>query len=237
MGVRETLRKAKDLIVESPDDSRPSDRPVDQGKSQFKPGEPPLSRIDNKSAPEQPGNPTAQAREAAGLDQAKGPTTSPQSMMTDLSVDFAGIYRQANLPSVAFTAEQMMGMLSELPTELPLDTKRRTVKVTLNTMGKSVGATPETIVADAYGKRTVLAAYVDSVSRQTEKLVASAEAEIARLRVQIEDKRVAIEVAQNKQVRAVQMCQAESAKLDNVLEFFSSDVSPASYSGHREEKG
>ncbi len=83
-------------------------------------------------------------------------SASPPVMTADGATDFSAIYRQANLPAAPFTAEQMLEMLASLPQELPLDTKRQTVKVTLGAMGKAIGATPETIVADASRKLAAL---------------------------------------------------------------------------------
>ena len=235
MGVRETLRRAKDLIVESTEDLKSSDRPPDSKDSVSPRSEQHMTRNDKRPVMEQanpPYDPTGKGAVSYGAKK----STTTETIMPDVNVDFAGIYGQANLPSVAFTAEQIVGMLSELPAELPLDTKRRTVKAALNTMGKSVGATPETIVADANRKRAVLASYIDSISRQTETFVKDAEEQVAALQAQIEDKRVAIQTMQNKQVRAVQLCQAESTKLHEVLEFFSDDVPPSSIRGHHTDK-
>src|SRR5262249_12407533 len=102
------------------------------------------------------------------LDEISAPSspTSP-SVAPDGKADFTPIYQQSGLPPSPFPAEQMLDMLNSLPPELPLDTKRQTVKVTLNAMGKTIGATPETIVADASRKLAALAAYTETLSRQT----------------------------------------------------------------------
>ncbi len=145
------------------------------------------------------------------------------------AVEPAAIYTAAKLPASPFTAEQMLEMLAGLPPELPLDTKRQTVKVTLGALGKTMGATPETIVADASRKMAALAAYSEHLSRRTEEFAAKNEAEIAALQAQIEEKRKAVQNARQRHTQTTQMCQAESERLDDVLEFFSLDVAPSKY--------
>jgi len=147
----------------------------------------------------------------------------------DGKVDCTPIYQQSALPAAPFTAEQMLDMLNSLPPELPLDTKRQTVKVTLASVGKTIGATPETIVADASRKLAALTAYVEHLSKDTAASVAAAEQEIAGLQAQIEEKRRAIQTAQERQSEARRLCDAESDRLDDVLEFFSLDVPPSKY--------
>ena len=144
-------------------------------------------------------------------------------------VEPTAIYTAAKLPASPFTAEQMLEMLAGLPSELPLDTKRQTVKVTLGALGKTMGATPETIVADASRKMAALAAYSEHLSRRTDEFAAKNEAEIAALQTQIEEKRKAVLNARQRHTQTVQMCQAESERLDDVLEFFSLDVAPSKY--------
>ncbi len=139
------------------------------------------------------------------------------------------IYEAAKLPASPFTAEQMLEMLASLPTELPLDTRRATIKVTLGALGKSMGATPETIVADASRKMAALAAYNDHLAKRTQEFVAREEAAMLELQKQIEAKKQAIIEAKHAQSQALQMSRAESERLDDVLEFFSLDLPPSKY--------
>lgn len=141
----------------------------------------------------------------------------------------AAIYQLANLPVTPFTAEQMLELLASLPPELQLDTKRQTIKVTLSALGKSSGATPETIVTDASLKLAALNAYIESLSRQADTFVVQAETEITALQAQIEEKRGAIQAARQKVLQVTQVCEQESHRLDDVLEFFSLDVAPSKY--------
>ena len=116
-----------------------------------------------------------------------------------------------------------------LPAELPLETRRQTIRVTINAMGKAIGVTPETVIADASTKLAVLSAYAESVGQQTNGLLKNAETDIAALQAQIEEKRTAMLQAQQLQVQVMTICQAEAHRLEEVLEFFSLDVPPSKY--------
>jgi hypothetical protein len=233
MSLRSTLRKAAGLLVELPPDP-PGDAPpataaeLDQLLAELESNSPP--------PPGGPAGPTKTVeqivRDAAGpnLDEiqvtasALAPVVAP-----DGKVDFSPIYQQSGLPASPFTAEQMLEMLTSLPPELPLDTRRQTVKVTLGAMGKTIGATPETIVTDASRKLAALAAYEERLTQETTEFVSAAELEIAALQAQIEQKRAAIQVARQKLDQTSRMCDSESDRLDEVLEFFSLDVPPSKY--------
>jgi len=148
----------------------------------------------------------------------------------DGSVDFGPIYRKAALPDAPFTAEQMLDLLGSLPNDLPLETRRQTVKVTLGTMGKTIGATQETIVADASRKLAALTSYAGALSSETKERVATAEKSIQDLQNQIEAQRTEIAAAKSSMERTLEFCRAESNRLDDVLEFFSLDIPPSKLS-------
>ncbi len=172
-------------------------------------------------------------RDASGPDLdavSAGPAAAgPPTLKPDGAIDFAALYAQSNVPAAPFTAEQMLDMLGSLPADLPLDTKRQTVKVTLGAMGKAIGMTAETIVADASRKLAAVAAYSEGVAKQTAEFVAAGEFEIAALEKQIQEKRQGIEAARQTQTRVQDRCHAEADRLDDVLEFFSLDVPPSRY--------
>lgn len=115
-------------------------------------------------------------------------------------------------------------MLASLPTELPLATRRQTVRVSLEALGKAVGATPETIAADASRKRGALAACVEQLGGETEAQVSRAQDEIKALEARIEEKRQAIRSARVRLAEVTQSCAAESDRLGAILEFFSPEV-------------
>ncbi|MHB9130155.1 MAG: hypothetical protein ACYDBB_03570 [Armatimonadota bacterium] len=149
----------------------------------------------------------------------------------DGKMDFNALYQQAALPSSTFTAEQMLDMLNTLPGELSIDGKRQTVKATLGSLGKTIGATAETIVADASRKLAALTAYTERLGKQTGDFCATQAAEISTLEAHIAEKRKQIDAARQQHSQVTTMCSAEADRLDDVLEFFSLDVPPSKYAG------
>ena len=121
----------------------------------------------------------------------------------------------------------MLDMLARLPAELSTDQKQLTVMATLEAMGRDLGATSETIVADARNKVAILTAHVDKLSTQTRQFVSDTSAEIAALQAQIEEKRKAIEDAQRKEAETSQACQVEANRLQSILKFFGADTTPS----------
>src|SRR5437016_1115538 len=175
--------------------------------------------------------------EGPNMDEIKFSASCLEPVLTpDGKADFSLIYQQSGVRAAPFTAEQMLEMLESLPSELPLETKRQTVKVTLNAVGKTNGATPETIVADASRKLAALTAYLDHLTKQTTDSAATAELEIGALQARIEEKRKAMTAAHLKQAQMRQLCDAESARLDDVEEFFRLDVPPSKAAAAGEEK-
>ena len=153
----------------------------------------------------------------------------PPLVQADGTIKFTAIYEAANLPAVPFTSEQIMEMFGALPAELPLETRRQMIKVSINAMGRSIGATPENIVADASRKLAALAAYTDHLGKTTNEYVALSQQKIALLEAQVEETRRSIASAQLKLTRETEICVTESERLDDVLEFFSLDVPPSTY--------
>ncbi len=232
MGIGDALKKAAGLLVELPADE------AGAGEDSFSPETEKLlddlKQMSQSRGSAPKGTKTVEqiVRDSEGpnLEDVKVPAEAPPPVMKpDGTVDFGAIYTQAALPAVSFTAEQMLGMLGSLPPELPLDTKRQMVRVSLDSMGKAIGATPDTIVADASRKLAALVDYSENVSKQTVEFITTAELEIAALQSQIEEKRKAIEAAKQKQGQIARMCEAESDRLDDVLEFFSLDVPPSKH--------
>ncbi len=156
-----------------------------------------------------------------------GDAATPSFFGPDGAIDFGALFKHANLPDAPFTAEQTIDMLASLPSNLPLEVRRQTVAVTIGAMGKAIGATPESIVADASRKLAALASFEQNFSRQVAEFVAAANFEIAELEKQMKEKREAITDAQTKQADVTRRCEAEADRLDDVLEFFSMDVAPS----------
>ena len=171
-------------------------------------------------------------RESPGpnLDEIKpAATVSTPVIDSNGSVNFASIYSLASLPTSPFSAEQVLELLATLPADLPIDSKRATVKITVNAMAKATGVTADAIVADASRKLAALAAYAKSYADQAGQFTTKADAEITALQAEIEQRKIAIKDANAKQAQLVQACTAESDRLDEVLEFFSLDVHPSKY--------
>ncbi len=221
MDIAEKLRKAASLFVDIP-----AEKAHEQQQQQQYGAE-----IDAPATGTRTVEQIVRESEGPNLDEIQvSPLAAPSPLAGDGTTDFAAIYAQAGLPAVPFSAEQMRDMLNSLPAELPLAMRRQTVKVTLAAMGKSIGATSDSIVTDASRKMAALAAYASSLSQQTKSQTSAAEQEIAELQAQVEDKKRMIASAQAKLTQAVQMCNAESDHLDDVLEFFSLDVPPSKHS-------
>jgi hypothetical protein len=234
--IRDTLKKAAGLFVDFDQDPDAALKPKpDELKEDW--------NVMTADAPEasKPRPKTVEqiVREQPGpnLDeikvQAPTPTATPPAVPVepvigpDGHVNFESIYKLANLPNVAFTAEQILELFASLPAELPLESKRATIKVTLTAMAKSLGITTEQVVADASRKLAALASYNDSFTKQATDYCAKAEVEIMTLESQIAEKRKAIEEAKSKQTGMHEACVKESDRLDDVLEFFTMDVPPS----------
>jgi hypothetical protein len=145
----------------------------------------------------------------------------PPPKKADGTLDFEQIYAKAGLPGASFTAEQMVDMLNGLPATMPLDMKRQTVMVTVNAMGKAIGTTPETIVADTSRKIAAIVAYAQGATKQAEEKAQLLEMEIELLLSQVEEKRKAILEARESSHAVEQACEAEVDRIDDVLAFFS----------------
>ena len=138
------------------------------------------------------------------------------------TLDFGAIYAAAKLPSTQFGADEMLGVLGSIPSDVPLQTKRVTVKAVLGGMA-SMGASPENIVADASRKLAALEAFHGFMERKTGETIETSQREIAELEAQIEARRQAVQNARGELARVTQGCEAQAERLDEVLEFFSLD--------------
>jgi hypothetical protein len=219
MSFRDKMRKAAGLFVELPPEETAGHAVYPAGAEQE-----PVSEVEGVRAR------TVEqlVAQSAGptLDEVHSAAAISQGL-PDGAVDFSSVYRQAGIPSAAFTAEQTLDMIAGMPKELPLETKRQTVRVTLGAIGKSIGATPETIIADASRKLAALSSYADSAAQRTAEFTTATEREIAALQAQIDEKRRAIETARENQATIQQACHAETDRLDDVLEFFILDAGPS----------
>ena len=151
------------------------------------------------------------------------------ALLPDGNVDVQAIYAGAKLPRVAFGAEQTRELLSKLPAGLSLDMQRQMVAATLTTMGATMGASAETIVADASRKLAALSAYVTDLQKVTSERVEYSQAEITALEARIEEQKAIVASTQQQLTTAQAQCEAEADKIDDILEFFSLDTGPSKY--------
>jgi hypothetical protein len=240
MNLHGVLRKAAGLLVELPPEEQQvqqdTQRSPDAGSGARSATEDIWAELEAEVKNSAPATTTKSVeqivRDAQGpnLDQIHVPAdTPPPTANSEGKMDFTAIYHRAGLAPSPFTAEQTIDMIASLPAELPLETRRQTIRVTINAMGKAIGATPETVVADASTKLAALSAYAESVGQQTSGLLKNAEEDIAALQAQIEEKRNAMLEAQQLQAQVMTICQAEAHRLEEVLEFFSLDIPPSKY--------
>ena len=151
------------------------------------------------------------------------PTPVPEASPVDADglVDFPALYAQAGVPTVPFTAEQAQEMLTQMPANVSEETRQQVINVTLAALGRSVGGTPEAIVADASRKQAALRAFRASRGDQLVELTSAAQARIADMERQIETSKAVIEQAKQQYQTLSEACEAEEASLDNVVDFFS----------------
>lgn len=224
MGLRDAMRKAAGLLIELPPAERVPEGDETQAEiDRILAGDASAENAGESKTVEQ----IVRDDDGPNLEEIKVedvPAPEPGAKM-----DFTAIYKAAQLPASPFSAEQMLEMLESLPSELPLATKRQTVKVTLASLGKTMGASPETIVADASRKLTSLNAYVEHLTRRVNEFTAVEEKQIAAMQTQIEEKRKSIQDAKYQLTQSSHACENESERLDEVLEFFSLDVAPSKY--------
>jgi hypothetical protein len=160
------------------------------------------------------------------------PITTPRAEDTaspvdaDGLVDFEALYRQANVLTVPFTAEQALDMLQHMPSGVSEEARQQIINATLSALGKSVGGTPEAIVADATRKQTALQKFRQTRGDQLVDLTSAAEAKIADLQREIAKSQAIMEAAKHQYAQLSENCQSEEARLDTVVDFFSGTPAP-----------
>ena len=228
MSLRDAMRKAASLIFEMPPEETPPNlRSGDIDLDDW----PDTDLPANARLPgELSGDVAASGQTIQQLvSKADGPdldqieiTSEPAGAMGEKALDFAAIYEAAKLPATPFGASEMLNVLHSMPADVPLQTKRVTVKAILGGMA-SMGASPENIVADASRKLAALNAFHGFMERKTGETIETSEREIADLQAQIEARRQNMQNARGELDRVTHGCEAEADKLDEVLEFFSLD--------------
>ncbi len=218
MAFKNVLRRAANLVVELPPEEIEVAPSAPMGDSAPVASAQPVTKTVEQIVAEAPGPNLDQIQVPAE----KGPAPAPGG-----EVDFAHVYKRANLAESKFTAEQAMDMISAMPAELPIEVKRQTVAVTMQAMGKATGVDVNTVVADAASKLAALESYSSSLQSQTAEYLAQTQLEITQLENSIAEKRKEIEATKNMLSKALEGCRGEIDRLDDVLEFFSKDVAPS----------
>lgn len=139
-------------------------------------------------------------------------------------VDFERVYAHYELPASRFTAEQALTMLSTMPRDLSLRVKRLTVKATLDAIGGTIGATPETISEDARAKRALLERYIADLDEETVEVRARISERIQDLERQVEALKQDAMGATRKRNAAEEFCRAKAETLDQIIAFFEADA-------------
>jgi hypothetical protein len=235
------LKKVANLIVEVPDEQSAAPPPTSPIKGQGDKFDDSWAKLEAE-VKQQGGKQTTieqLVKQSPGpnLDQVNVPVQSdpatPETAMPvvqpDGKVDFGPVYQAAKLPTVPFTAEDALALIATLPAELPLDTKRQTLKVTLSAMGKTVSVSPQGIVTDAALKLAALQSFSDGIAKQATDYISLASLDIANLEAKIAERKKGIEGAKAKQAEVAKLCTSEAERLDDVAEFFSLDVPPSKH--------
>jgi|CXWL01.1.fsa_nt_gi cell division protein FtsL len=230
MSIRETMRKAANLFVEMPPGD-PAAPITAMSDAEFLASLPKSSA----SAPAAPKTVEQIVKESPGpnLDEIKPQAAETSATMpvllNDGTLSYSAIYQMAKLPIEPFTAENVIELLAQLPSELPIQAKRATLKVTLDAMSKTSGASTEKVIADASRKLAALASFAESYQSQADKFVSAANSEIQKLEQQIAERKGSIDDAKSKAEKVASGCKTEADRLDDVLEFFTMDVAPSKF--------
>ena len=136
-------------------------------------------------------------------------------------INFEVLYTQAGVLTVPFTAEQALDMLSHMPAEVSEEARQQVINVTLAALGRSVGGTPEAIVADATRKQAALQKFRQTRGDQLVELTSTAEERIVDLQGEIAKSQAIIEKAKRQYQILSDACAAQETQMDKVVDFFS----------------
>ena len=157
---------------------------------------------------------------------ASDPADTSSPVDADGLVDFEALYSQAKVRAVPFTEEQALDMLQHMPSGVSEEARQQIINATLSALGKSVGGTPEAIVADATRKQAALQQFRQTRGNQLVELTSAADAKIADLQKEIAKSQAMIEAAKRQYAHLSENCQSEEARLDTVVDFFSDTPAP-----------
>jgi hypothetical protein len=135
-------------------------------------------------------------------------------------VDFEAVFRSAGIASDApfATAEKAMELRRNF-SALPQAVQVESVEAALKTFGIAEGA----IVADAVAKGEAIEAYLEAVQQETKGVLDRANAEMAELTRQIEEKKKGAQERMALQDAVNRRCQAEMEKYADLIRFLASN--------------
>jgi len=220
MSLRNALHKAAGLFVEMPDQPTSDFHATDFSTPPAPAPSPTNSRTVADVVKLAPGPNLDQIQTPA--DTAKTPPYNSEGVP-----DFKAIYASSGVPAVPFGADEALQVINSLPADLPIDVKRKTVGATLSAMGKAMGVTTDSVVADASRKIAALTSFTEQITAQTNQYQGMIEQKIADLKKQIADCDAQHAEATDKLTKVVKACEAEGALVDDVLEFFTLDAPPS----------
>jgi hypothetical protein len=142
----------------------------------------------------------------------------PSPIVANPGVDLPAIYQKYSVPATPFSAEKVLAMLSKLRGK-PLDTAREAVELAI-TVSDEPDVTIEKIIEDARAKISALAAFAAEISQSASVGIRDSQVEIAELQQKITEKQKAIDTERRRVAAVAQACQAESSRLDAVLQLF-----------------
>jgi len=218
MSLRNVFHRAAGLFVEMPDQPSPVFDTLESPPPSVATPAPTRTVADVvKQAP------------GPNLDQIQTPADTAKSppYSADGVPDFKAIYERSGVPAVPFGADEALQVISSLPSDLPMDVKRKTVGATLSAMGKAMGVTTDSVVADASRKIAALTSFTEQLTAQTNQYQGMIEGKINDLKKQIVDCEAQHTAATEKLAKIVRACEAEGAHVDDVLEFFTLDAPPS----------
>ncbi len=154
------------------------------------------------------------------------PAGAASPVDSDGLVNFEALYTLGGVPAVPFTAEQALEMLRTMPSTVSEEVRQQIINATLAALGKSVGGTPEAIVADAIRKQAALQSFRQTRGDQLGELTSAAESKIAALQKEIAKSQAIIEAAKRQYAHLSENCRTEEARLDTVVDFFSDTPAP-----------
>lgn len=132
-------------------------------------------------------------------------------------LDFGAVYRAAGISGEAQDrVEKAMTLLGDLPADAPQGVKRQIVEAALKAFGYPV----QQIVQAGETEIRALEAFIELGERNTQKIAAESEARVEALTAEIAQIKETMEQKLSAQRRLTEHCNAQRARVQDVLTFF-----------------